>query len=83
MNRRFRGDEQQEAFFVLQEMSTVLQYLATEIDSALTRDGELNTERLSKIARALSSSHKTLLNLTESVERVDPESGEGYRRPAG
>lgn len=64
----FTGDERDEAFFVLQEMSTVLKYLASEIDAALERDGDVDTERLSKIARALNASHKTLIGLSEAPE---------------
>jgi hypothetical protein len=62
------GEERDEAFFVLQELSTVLKYLASEIDAALENDGEVNADRLSKISQALSSSHRTLVSLSESPE---------------
>lgn len=61
----FSGEEREEAFFVLQEMSTVLKYLASEIDAALENDGEVNADRLSKIARALNASHRTLVSISE------------------
>ena len=64
----FTGEEKDEAFFVLQEMSTILKYLASEIDAALERDGDVDTERLSKIARALNASHNTLIGLSEAPE---------------
>ena len=64
------GEEREEAFFVLQEMSTVLKYLASEIDTALENAGEVDADRLGKIARALNASHQTLVCLSET-----PESG--------
>lgn len=59
------GEEREDAFFVLQELSTVLKYLASEIDTALERDGEVDMERLAKIVRALNASHHTLITLSD------------------
>lgn len=60
------SEDREEAFFVLQELSTVLKYLSSEIDGALEKNGEVDMDRLAKIARALSSSHHTLMTLSES-----------------
>jgi hypothetical protein len=61
-------DGHQEALLALQELSTVLRCLATEIETALSGDGDVDRERLGKIALALNSNRKTLLNLSDSTE---------------
>lgn len=58
------GEEREDAFFVLQELSTVLKYLASEIDSALEHNGDVDTDRLARIAQALNACHHTLLTLS-------------------
>lgn len=63
-------DGHQEAILVLQELSTVLRCLATEIEAALSGEGEVDTERLGKIARALNSSHETLIHLSNSTDVI-------------
>lgn len=67
----FKGqsvEEQQEAVLVLQEMSTVLMYLASELTDALSSNRKVDPERLEKIARALKSSHKTLQDLSHDAD---------------
>lgn len=58
----------QQAIFHLQEISTVLRFLSTEIDAALARSESPDRELLRKVALALKTNHQTLVELTrESV----------------
>lgn len=68
MFTKFPGDGHEEALLVLQELSTVLRCLATEIDLALSGEGHVDRERLGKIVRALNSSQETLVHLSRSSD---------------
>ncbi|GMU91093.1 MAG: hypothetical protein AMXMBFR4_01510 [Candidatus Hydrogenedentota bacterium] len=58
------GDLRQQTMLILQEMSTALRFLATEIDGALQRSGEVDKELLARIARTLSATHQGLLDIS-------------------
>lgn len=62
------GELRQQTMLILQEMSTALRFLATEIDGALQRNGEVDKELLARIARTLSATHHSLLEISRDSD---------------
>jgi len=62
------GDLRQQTMLVLHEMSTALRFLATEIDGALQHSGNVDKELLARIARTLSATHQSLLEISRHTD---------------
>lgn len=58
----------QQTVFLLQEMSTALRYLSTEIDSALVSQRSVDHELLRRISQALQKQQGHLLKIAESSD---------------
>ena len=58
----------QQTIFLLQEMSTALRYLSTEIDNAVVRQHKMDHELLRRISQALQKQQGHLLKIAESSD---------------
>ncbi|NUM54842.1 MAG: hypothetical protein HUU46_14445 [Candidatus Hydrogenedentes bacterium] len=69
------NEYRQQAMHLLQEMSTALRYLSTEIDGAIAADRKVDHELLRRISQALQKQQTHLLKIAESSDpyRMRPE----------
>lgn len=58
----------QETIFLLQEMSTALRYLSSEIDSAISTERRVDHDLLRRISQALQKQQTHLLKIAEASD---------------
>lgn len=61
------NEYRQQTMYLLQEMSTALRYLSTEIDGAISADRKVDHEMLRRISQALQKQQGHLLKIAESA----------------
>lgn len=66
------NEYRQQTIHLLQEMSTALRYLSTEIDGAIATDRKVNHELLRRISQALQKQQGHLLKIAESSDPHRP-----------
>lgn len=62
------SEYRQQTMHLLQEMSTALRYLSTEIDGAIVTDRRVDHELLRRISQALQKQQGHLLKIAESSD---------------
>ncbi|HRI87651.1 MAG TPA: hypothetical protein PLJ47_13570 [Candidatus Hydrogenedentes bacterium] len=69
----------QQAIFLLQEMSTALRYLSTEIDGAIITNRQVDHDLLRRISQALQKQQGHLLKIAENSDpyRIRREAYDG------
>ena len=73
------NEYRQQTMHLLQEMSTALRYLSTEIDGAISTDRKVDHEMLRRISQALQKQQGHLLKIAESASPYLPRPD--YSRP--
>lgn len=66
------NEYRQQTIYLLQEMSTALRYLSTEIDGAIATDRKVDHELLRRISQALQRQQGHLLKIAESSDPHRP-----------
>ena len=77
MKSIYPSEYRQQTMHLLQEMSTALRYLSTEIDGAISTDRRVDHDLLRRISQALQRQQGHLLKIAESSDphRPMPETG--------